>query len=346
MIRARKLFTIVVPSLLAGGLLFGSSFGVADVTVTRNGKTIVIPTPPEAPTPPTPPTPPSDPWGNGSPGRHQRHQRHGMSVQIHDGKVQIDGLKEMVADQLANARRSIENNQAIPPDVRARVLERLDRVNGIVDRRISRIKATDLDQLGEELGKMGEELGKAMDGLGEDLSKLGDQIGKDVAKQIGKQFKHFNPAVAHADPDSDDSQGNSDSDSDSDNDNDHDNDQSAVPAVPSMDPDDDNDRAAIAKLGNLQLEPRQRAMIAQLRADTDRRVGEAKKEIDRLSETLRVALDNPASSEAEVGRYVDQISAQEAVIRKARINSWMSARRVLSDDQRAKVLSAAARKTP
>jgi len=336
MIRARTLFTVIVPSLLAGGLILGSSFGRADVTVTRDGRTIVIPTPP------TPPTPP-DPWGSPGPRHQHQHQQHHMSVSIHDGKVQIDGVRETVNDALKQARSMIESNPSIPPDVRARVLSRLDRVNGIVDRRISKLKSTDIDQLGEEVGKMGEEIGNAMDGLGEDLSKLGDQIGKDVAKQLQKSFKHMSPHVAHTD-DSDavEDNGNSDSDSDTDTDSDSDNDQSAVPTATATDPDDDAAKAAITKLGNLSLDSHQRAVIAQLRTDTERRVGDAKREIDRLSETLRVALDNPSSSEAEVGRYVDQISAQEATIRKARINAWMSARRVLSDDQRAQVAGAAA----
>jgi hypothetical protein len=339
------LFTIVVPSLLAGGLILGSSFGRADVTVTRDGQTIVIPTPP------TPPTPPTDPWGAPSQ-RHQHQHQHHMSVSIHDGKVQIDGVRETVNDALKQARSMIESNPSIPPDVRARVLSRLDRVNGIVDRRISKLKTTDIDQLGEELGRMGEEIGNAMDGLGEDLSKLGDKIGKDVAKQIQKSFKHMAPHAVQTDDSNDsadDNKGNSDSDSDSDSDTDSDNDSAtAVPTATAMDPDDDAAKQAIVKLGNLSLDSHQRAVIAQLRTDTERRVSAAKQEIDRLSDTLRVALDNPASSEAEVGRYVDQISAQEATIRKARINAWMSARRVLSDDQRAQVsgAAAAAKKAP
>src|SRR5262249_52010889 len=152
-----------------------------------------------------------DPWGPAS-GGHGRHH-HGMSVSIHGDKIQIDGVKEMVADKLAEARRQIESNPQIPPDVRARVLERLERVNSVRERRLSRIRATDMDQLGEQLGKLGEELGQAMDGLGEDLAKIGDKIGKDVAKQVAKQLKAIKPHV-DVDTSYQNNQGNSDSDSD------------------------------------------------------------------------------------------------------------------------------------
>jgi len=351
MIRARKLLTVVVPSLIAGGLLFGSTFGNADVTVTRDGKTIVIPTPPAPPAPPNapPPAPGADPWGPSS-GGHGRH-RHGMSISIKDNKIQLDGVKDMVADQITAARKQIESAN-LPPDIRARVLARLDRAAATVDRhlaKLDRMKSLDMDQLGEELGSMGEELGSAMDGLSEDLSNLNDRISKDVQKQIArsqkqieKQLKNM-PKVVVSDEDGNNS--DDDNSANDNNDGNDDNDNSAA-ATPSIDKDDDHDRAAMAKLGDLQLEPQQRSMIAQIRRDTDRRVADAKREIDQLSDTLKTALDNPATNEAEVNHYVDQITQQEAVIRKARLNAWMSARRILRDDQRVKVVHAASKKSP
>lgn len=345
MIRARKLFTVVVPSLIAGGLLFGSTFGSADVTVKRDGQTIVIPTPPTAPLPPTPP-PGADPWGPGS--GHGNHRRHGMSVSIKDNKVQLDGVREMVAEQIANARKQIESNPGIPQSIRDRALAGLDRASASVDRhlaKLDRMKSLDMDQLGEELGQMGEELGRAMDSVGEDLSKLGDSISKDVQKQIAKSFKKMPKVVVTDDNDGNNSDDDNNNAKDSDNDSDNDNDSSAA-AVASVDKDDADDRAAMAKLGDLQLEPQQRSMIQQIRRDTDRRVTDAKREIDQLSDSLKTALDNPTTNEAEVNRYVDDISRQEAVIRKARLNAWMSARRVLRDDQRVKVVHAASKKSP
>ena len=60
---------------------------------------------------------------------------------------------------------------------------------------------------------------------------------------------------------------------------------------------------------------------------------------------LRAALGNPATSDADITRLVDQISAQEAVIRKARILAWAQARRVLDDGQRKKIEDASKKKT-
>ena len=52
-----------------------------------------------------------------------------------------------------------------------------------------------------------------------------------------------------------------------------------------------------------------------------------------------------ANKDAEITRLVDQISAQEAVIRKSRILAWAQARRVLDDGQRKKIEDAAKKKT-
>src|ERR1051326_6693219 len=126
MTRARKL-SIIIPSLIGGAILFASTFGSAN--------------------PPTPPSPPpaGDPWGGGShPTKRHHTHKHGISVSIHDGKVQIEGVHDMVAGQIEAVREMLRNNPSIPKDVRDRVLSRLDRVNGILDRRLGNLQATDL----------------------------------------------------------------------------------------------------------------------------------------------------------------------------------------------------------
>ena len=45
-------------------------------------------------------------------------------------------------------------------------------------------------------------------------------------------------------------------------------------------------------------------------------------------------------TDAEVAKYVDQISAQEAALRKARLLAWVSARRLLDTAQKAKLQAA------
>jgi hypothetical protein len=268
MIRARSLFTLVLPSLLAGGLLLGSNPGLANPNDDDN------PTPHRV-RPPTPPAPP-DPWGTPSNHRHHRHtsSNSSISVSIHDGRVQIDGLKESVSAQLAGMREMLRNDPGIPPAIRDRVTARLDRVDTILERRLGHLKADDPDQLGEQLGQMGDEIGQVMDGLGDDLSKLGDQLGKDFAdklsRDLSKSFRHMSPRnfQFHFD----------DKDNDKDNDKDKDNDASsddpddanvptppAPPAPPSaLDADDEATHHAITDLGVLSLDGSQRATLRQL----------------------------------------------------------------------------------
>ncbi len=339
MSRIKALFTVVVPSMIAGGLIFnsvpghasaggGEMFGfwpaASDVAAPGVATPRPKPTPPTPPTPPTavtprtprtPPTPPTPPrrgMGNG-----------GVSVSINNGKVQIDGLHDMVLGQLDAARDSIRNNSSLPKDARDKILARLDKVRATVDKRLSNIKLTDLDQLETEMEKMGEEIEQAMEGLDKDLEKLGKDLGKDFSKKFGKNFT-VNLGNDDDDDDDDDDLGSID--------------------TPDVDADDDDMKEAIRDLRDLALKPDQKDKINKLRADSDRTVAVAKKQMDELSAKLEVALGNPATSDAEIGRYVDQISAQEAVIRKARIVAWAQARRVLDEAQRKRVEEAAKKK--
>ncbi|MBL9014595.1 MAG: hypothetical protein JNL83_10490 [Myxococcales bacterium] len=338
MSRIRTLFTVVVPSMIAGGLLFHSLPGRASAgdremfgywpaasdaaapLVAQGPKPPAPPAP--APTPPTPKTPPAAP----TPPAKVRAGG-GVSVSINNGKVSIDGVHDLVLGQLDTARDSIKNNQAIPKDVRDKIAARLDKVRASVDKRLKNISVTDFDQLEKEMEAMGEEIEAAMDGLDEDLEKLGDKIGKDVAKQLGKDFgKKWNKSFKF--------------DFDSDDDDD---DLGAVD-VPDVDDDDDDMKDAIKDLRDLALDKTQKEKINKLRAESDQKVAAAKKQLDELSEKLQTALGNPATTDADISRMVDQISAQEATIRKARIVAWAQARRLLDDAQRKRVEDAARKK--
>lgn len=338
MSRIRTLFTVVVPSMIAGGLLFHSLPGRASAgdremfgywpaasdaaapLVAQGPKPPAPPAP--APTPPTPKTPPAAP----TPPAKVRAGG-GVSVSINNGKVSIDGVHDLVLGQLDTARDSIKNNQAIPKDVRDKIVARLDKVRASVDKRLKNISVTDFDQLEKEMEAMGEEIEAAMDGLDEDLEKLGDKIGKDVAKQLGKDFgKKWNKSFKF--------------DFDSDDDDD---DLGAVD-VPDVDDDDDDMKDAIKDLRDLALDKTQKEKINKLRAESDQKVAAAKKQLDELSEKLQTALGNPATTDADISRMVDQISAQEATIRKARIVAWAQARRLLDDAQRKRVEDAARKK--
>jgi Spy/CpxP family protein refolding chaperone len=103
-------------------------------------------------------------------------------------------------------------------------------------------------------------------------------------------------------------------------------------------------KEAIKDLGDLALKPAQRDAITKLRKDSDKTVAEAKRQLDQLAGKLHDSLGNKTVTDAEVAKYVDQISAQEAVIRKARLIAWVNARRVLDDAQRKRVEDAANKK--
>ncbi len=331
MSRIRTLFTIVVPSMLAGGLIFNSALGQASAG--RDDESfgfwpaasdVSAPTPPTPRTPTTPPTPraptpppapPAPPVKRGGSGGS------GVSVNITNGKIQIDGLHDLVLGQLDAARESIKNNQQIPKDVRDKVVARLDKVRATVDKRLANLKLTDMDQLESEMEKMGEEIEQAMEGLDKDLDKLGKDMGKDFGKKFGK---NFSVNIGKDDDDDDDNIGSID--------------------TPDVDSDDDDMKDAIKDLRDMALKPDQKDKINKLRTDSDNNVRTAKKQMDDLSGKLQTALGNPAVTDAEISRLVDQISAQEATIRKSRIQAWAQARRVLDEAQRKRVEDAAKKK--
>ena len=345
MSRTRTFFTLVFPSMLAGGVLFGSAFTHADsgrrydgdlqptVVAQADPRPMPRPMPPAPPAPPapyapyaTPPTPPTPPT------RHRGHSHGGgINIQMHDGKIQIDGVNDMVDSSIKEAQEAIRNS-TLPPEVREKLQKRLDKVREKVEERLSHLDASDLDQLGEELGKMGDDIGKQMDDFGKEMDKYGDKMSKDALKNFNKNWAkkgHWNFT------------GNNNHDSDNDNDSDNDSDDD-VASVPDIDDQDDMDEA-VQKLGDLSLKDPQRAQIQRLRADSDRQVAQAKAQLDRASAELERQLDNINTSDAEISRAIDAVTQQEATIRKARILAWHGARRVLDDNQRHKV-EAAARK--
>lgn len=323
--RIRTFMTVMLPSMLAGGLLFGGAIGHAASSDTEgffpSPAPVVVaqadppkttprpvappapPAPPRGPRPPAPPTPPAP------------HAGSGFSVSFDGGKLQISGIRELVKGQLTAARASIQNNPRIPKDVRDKILARLDKVAASVDKRLANLKITDMDQLGEEMDKMGEEIESALEGLDDDLEALGKSLGN-IKVDLGN---------LHIDHDDDD-------------------DDIDIPPAPDVDDADDSDmRDAISDLKDLALTSQQRDQIKKLRDDSDKQVAASKKQIADLSEKLRTSLGNPGVSDADITRLVDQISGHEASMRKARILAWAQARRVLDAAQRKKVEDAAAK---
>lgn len=371
MSRVRTLLVTILPSMITGGLLFGSAPGHAEsgrdgalgfwpeAPESAPGSVIVAqadpwipprtrsrgpqgpmvpPVPPVAPVPPPPPLPPRH--------GHSRSHGHGMSVSIHDGRIEIDGIEELVQDQLERVADVLDSIPDMPPDVRDRIKARVKSVRDKVGARLGKLKSLDLDKLGPEMERMGDEIEKDMEGLDKDLEQFGDKFGKSFAEKFGKDFaKNFIPGHI---PSTSRIPGNYDSDNSDGRDDDaddDDDDKDAAAQPPAADPDmaDPDMRVAVAGIKNLTLDQNQKDQLAKLRADTDRQVAEAKRELEAMSDRLHDALGDLSADEADITRQIDLISQKEATIRKARVLAWVRARSLLDPDQRKKV-EAAARK--
>jgi len=285
--RIKTFATLVMPSVLAGGLLFHSVFGQAQ------------PSPPPPPAAPSAPTPPSVPNISGV----------------------MKGVAETVREQIANARKSIANNQSIPKATRDKMLARLDKVNAVVDKRLAKLAKGQIDIA--DLEAMGSEVEEAMEGIEDEMEELGEALGKDLDIDFGHMDFDFDFSF-------------------------DDDDLDTIPMSPDMDDDDDDMRDAITDLKDLALDKGQRDQIAKIRTDSDKEVAAAKGKLDDLSKKLETALGDPKTSDADIAKYVDQISAQEAAVRKARLLGWHKARRILSTAQQKQVQDAAkkAKKQP
>lgn len=330
MTRLRTAFTIVLPSMLAGGLLFGSAFGhaaasggdllaywpaVNDVTAPGTAKagsatrTPMAPRPPAPPPPPRAPAPPRPPKAPGA---------------VQAGPDALAGIKDMVVAQLDHASAQLRNNPQIPKAVRDQVVPRLDRVRAIVAKRLSALDLGKLDQLDAELEKMGEEIEQEMAGLDQVMEQLGGKLGADLQRQLGTQLGNLKLGKLQL--------GNLGPTVGADFDVDVDVD---------VDVDDDDDERALDDLKDVALTSAQRATIARLRTESDKAVATARTQLEALSAKLEAALASGTASDAEIARYVDQISAHEATIRKVRLLAWVQARRVLDAGQRKKIEAAA-----
>jgi hypothetical protein len=328
MSRFYLLFTIALP------LLLGSELGHADVGrsvgmwPSSDATTSVRPQAerervaqaephhhPRAPIPPMPPMPPMAPMPPSADG--------GVSVSIHGGQIQIEGVRSMIERHIGDALEAVRNAKGIPPEVREKIVKRLERVRRKLEKRLSHLDAQDFDQLGDELGKLGDEIGQEMDEFGKEMEKYGDQLGKEFGKEFAKKFAKKWDFSGH----------NSDEDSGEDDD------------VVTADVDDDQAEVelVVPELGDLSLNGTQRDQIQRLRADSDRQVALAKQALDQASTALQRQLENPATSDAEISRAIDAVTQQEAAIRKARILAWHHARSVLEPAQRHRVEDAAAR---
>jgi Spy/CpxP family protein refolding chaperone len=348
----------LLPAMVAGGILFGAAFGHASsgddyapgddaehrAPPRRTADARLPPLPPAPPAPPVSPVPPVPPvppggWGQRPPvpvpgGR--------FTITSRNGKIHIDGLEHLVRHHLDMARDAIRNNPNMPPDVRDRALARLDRARAIMERRLASMSTADAEQLGEEMERMGDELEKALEGLDDDLEKLGDKLGKDLARKLGRDLaRGITPKIRfdrHRGGDDDDDRADADADDDDGDDADHGGHDRVVVIGPDADA---GVRGAIPGLPGLTLRSTQREQIVRLRSSYEQQIATARAQLEDASRRLEVALGDPRTSDADIARYVDQVSSHEATIRKARLLTWVNARRLLDDSQRKKIEDAA-----
>jgi hypothetical protein len=258
-------------------------------------------------------------------------------VSIHGGKIEIDGIAELVQESLEKALETLDRLPDVPPDTRSRLRGRIQGMRNQLSARLGRLKSMDLDRLGPELERMGDEIERQMEGLDGELAQLGDRFGKGFAKKFGKDFaKSFGPGVPGVSPgtshDSDDA-----ADDDDDDDDDHDRPAVALPPTPGPDVADPDTGPAIAALKGLTLDAGQRTELARLRAESDRQITTAKRELERMSSRLHDTLRDAEAKESDVTAQIEAISLKEATIRKARILTWLKVRHMLHADQRKQV---------
>jgi Spy/CpxP family protein refolding chaperone len=329
-----KILAVAAPTLLVGGVLFQSPAGFADNK--GGGNSVVVKVKGKD-------KDKSFSWSTSDDGTGNPVVKVGN----------LEGIRQMVKARLQGARQAILS-APMPGQVRAKLIARFDRVNAIVDRRLAKIDLSNLGALEDQLDGLGEELEAAMEGLEPELKALAlqDRGLRDQLKHLGTLNWNFhsgggphgNDADADADADGDDRDADAD-----------DGDGWGVPSAPMppmapmpptppspptpptppSPPDAYGDVDASAFDGlDLKLRPEQRAALRAARAEADAQISPAHETLDRLSGQLTKVLRNPSAPSSQVNALVDQISAQEATIRKAKIGAWLKSRSALDAAQR------------
>ncbi len=329
-----KIATLAVPSFVLGGLLLYSPFGQADDRVSPRS------------------APPARAAG---PMRAAGGPQSGVYI---DGK-RMDGaqIRAKVRAGLDSARQALAS-APMPPEMRAKVQARLDKVGAIVDRRLAKVDFSNLERLGDQLEGLDDEIEAAMAGMDQEIEAMVEASFKSLdfsklaelekLKALGDLDLRFGHDGDDGDDDDDDDGGWGFSTAP----------QPPTPPAPPAPPNgiappappappsppgrgglsfdveiDDSDIAS----ADLQLRGDQRASLRAVRAETDAKVRPAREQLDRLSSQLESLLRDPSASADQVNALVDRISAQEASIRKARINAWLKSRALLDARQRARL---------
>ncbi len=251
-----------------------------------------------------------------------------------EAKAQLKAARKQAKQQLKSAREQIAN-APMPENLRDRLLEKLDKIAEKVDERLQDALSqdfSDLEGLEDQMEAMGEALEAEMEQMGEEW----EQFGEDFERQFKDSWGAGHPVIVIPEPPEPP---------------DFDPHDLPVPPVAPTPPTaprgsssassgidiDLGDLDLSIDVTDLDLAADQIDALGTIFEDQQDLVDPATEKLEDVAEELRTALADPDSTEAEVGKLVDELSAQEAVIRKAQIVAWVKSRNLLDDDQRAKV---------
>jgi Spy/CpxP family protein refolding chaperone len=281
--------------------------------------------------------------GAGGGGNHD-HARI-AAEQARQAAEQARHAADQARQSIDQARQQIVDDPNIPDAVRGKVLKRLDKARKAVEKKLGNLNFNgDWDAFGAQMEAFGESMSEAFEDMDMDFADLGKDIEREVEKALKGRMKHgfkggFKGGI-HIDIDGD-----------------GDDDDMMVmpmppmppmPPVPPMAPMppmphgggvvvDMSDMDVAIDLDSLDLKGSQHGALRQVIEDEQRAVRPAEEQLAQLSEKLREALENDNVDEQTINNYVDKMTEREAIIRKARLNAWAKARRLLDDDQRQQV---------
>ena len=323
--RTLMLFGLAAPLLIGGWVFAGDNRPVA-------------PAPPVAPAKPARPVAPhvgavgSDPWtapSSSTSSSGSTRGSKGISINF-DG---LDQIKAQVRAAVARARADIAADTTLPADVRTAVLARMDKVTGVIERRIAKLNLSDLMNLDTQLEGLGDEIEKSMAGLEQEIKLFEKKYGRSFGKAIKASKGHFNLNLGGDDDDDD-----NDADDDDDDDN-----GATVDMSAAADLDADDLDEAVDDITDMGINGNQRTQLSALRLAEQTTTKAARERMRQASAGLRAELSKSAADLAVINRYIDQISAEEATIRKAQLTALVAAKTVLTAAQQKKVQAAAAK---
>lgn len=261
------------------------------------------------PAPPTPPTPPTAPKGPKPPKPPKAPKPPAFP--------DIDGIvKRELQTALGGTIAELEDNDDIPPSIKARILKSLKKAQSSGDPQ-DLIDLSDLNGLGADLS----------DKITDEVERALKQAGKAAKIRIRKGGVHIDlggdpwAPGAHSSPFDDPDLGwlrglpfgpfSGDVD------------------PPDLDLDLDLDFDLDFDPDDVQLDPAKVTALEKIAADEDKITGPAQKKVVELGRQLKKVVAGANPNQAEIDRLVDAITAEEAKIRKARLGALTQTRKVI-----------------